>query len=125
MAGKLNQHAYERLVAEDIAWLEKQPRTLEREHVIGIVRESVAFYYPADELTDGRIDRGRAERIIAKLNAAAESLRARIQRMAHPEAPRAGGDVTCERCGLPYRDHPSDPVESFLTVLCDGSLVKL
>lgn len=35
---------------------------------------------------------------------------------------RAGGDMTCPKCGRVYYDHPQ---VWFLHVLCDGSLVKL
>ncbi len=45
MAMKLNREAYERLIAEDIAWLESMPRTLERDHVIEIVKSSPRFQY--------------------------------------------------------------------------------
>ncbi len=38
---------------------------------------------------------------------------------------RAGGDVECPKCGLVYFDHPSHPNFHWLTILCDGSLVKL
>lgn len=38
---------------------------------------------------------------------------------------RAGGDVLCDRCGLPYHDHGSVPGAEWLTPLCNGRLVKL
>lgn len=37
---KVSRTAYERLIAEDIAWLMTQPRTLERDHIETIVRHS-------------------------------------------------------------------------------------
>ncbi|WP_315782422.1 hypothetical protein [Bradyrhizobium sp. SZCCHNPS1003] len=39
---------------------------------------------------------------------------------------RAGGGCVCETCGKLYYDHPyfAEPSE-FLTILCDGDLVKL
>ena len=37
---------------------------------------------------------------------------------------RAGGNCTCAKCGLVYFDHPKGS-EEFLTLLCDGSQVKL
>lgn len=42
-----------------------------------------------------------------------------------PPFERAGGDVVCEACGLKYIDHAEHPARTFLTVLCDGSVVKL
>lgn len=42
---KLTRDSYEKLIAEDLAWLEKQPRTLEREHVKAIVTVSPAYEY--------------------------------------------------------------------------------
>ena len=49
MSGKMNQHAYENLIAEDLDWLEQYPRTLEREHIAHIVRDSVEHHYPSVE----------------------------------------------------------------------------
>jgi hypothetical protein len=45
MSGKLTRIAYRQLIAEDIQWLESHPRTLERDHIISIVRESERYYY--------------------------------------------------------------------------------
>lgn len=45
MAGKMNRWGYQKLVDEDVAWLEQQPRTLERDHVIKVVKESVEAEY--------------------------------------------------------------------------------
>lgn len=38
---------------------------------------------------------------------------------------RAGGDVVCEECGEKYYDHPGDPVEKDLNILCNRDRVKL
>jgi hypothetical protein len=46
MGSKMNRQAYERLVAEDIEWLQQQPRTLERDHIEAILKGSVSYYYP-------------------------------------------------------------------------------
>jgi hypothetical protein len=40
MTVRLNREAYEKAIAEDIAWLNAQPRTLERDHVVAIVQAS-------------------------------------------------------------------------------------
>lgn len=37
---RLNRHAYQRLINEDLEWLSRQPRSLEREHIEVIVRQS-------------------------------------------------------------------------------------
>ena len=42
----MSRGEYEKLVVENIDWLLAQPRTLEREHVILIVRASVDHEYP-------------------------------------------------------------------------------
>ncbi len=49
----LNRPGYEKLVAEDIEWLEKQPRTLERDHIIVVLKASIDGLYPPS--------RGRSE----------------------------------------------------------------
>lgn len=51
-------------------------------------------------------------------------LRCESQGILRVDFDRAGRDVVCE-CGKKYRDHPADADYNFLTVLCDGSLVKL
>ena len=38
MAGILNRPAYQQLFDEDIEWLLKQPRTLERDHIVECLR---------------------------------------------------------------------------------------
>lgn len=43
---KVTRAAYEQLVNEDLVWLLKQPRTLERDHIEAIVRASVDAEYP-------------------------------------------------------------------------------
>lgn len=45
MSCKLNRSAYQRLIDENIAWLMKFPRTLEREHTIFVLRDSVRCHY--------------------------------------------------------------------------------
>lgn len=45
MPTKLNRSAYEQLVAEDLAWLDQQPRSLERDHIRVIVQASVNLIY--------------------------------------------------------------------------------
>ena len=46
MIMRMSRIAYEAVVKEDIEWLLKQPLTLEREHIIMIVRASVEHEYP-------------------------------------------------------------------------------
>jgi hypothetical protein len=41
------------------------------------------------------------------------------------EVNRAGGDCVCAICRLAYWRHPEHPVDTFVTLLCDGSVVKL
>jgi hypothetical protein len=42
---RLNRDAYAKLVAEDMAWLDRQPRTLEREHIRQILTLAVEYEY--------------------------------------------------------------------------------
>ncbi len=68
---------------------------------------------------------------LRKLAAARSAFRARLALLEtdEPIPPqgwhRAGGDAVCSACNLAYYDHPSHPRLSWLTILCDGSLVKL
>jgi hypothetical protein len=50
MTMKLNRSAYDQLVSQDIAWLEQQPISLERNHIREIVQKSSVLYYDAEEL---------------------------------------------------------------------------
>lgn len=47
MSGPVNRATFERLIAEDIAWCEQQPRTLEREHTIAVLRDAPRLMYEA------------------------------------------------------------------------------
>lgn len=38
---------------------------------------------------------------------------------------RAGGGAECEDCGRELRDHEADADHPYMTVLCNGGLVKL
>lgn len=49
MSTKLTRSAYEDLIEQDVARVEKEmPDSLERNHVIGVLRHSVEHYYPSD-----------------------------------------------------------------------------
>lgn len=43
---RLNKLGYQQLIDEDIAWLCELPRTLERDHIIAVLRASVDHEYP-------------------------------------------------------------------------------
>lgn len=47
MPTKLNRSAYQKLIVEDVAWLLRQPRSLEREHI-----EQVLMVSPDREYGD-------------------------------------------------------------------------
>jgi len=49
---RLNKEGYSQLIEEDIAWLEKIPRTLEREHIIAVLKASVEHEYPSLSSSD-------------------------------------------------------------------------
>jgi len=47
MTMKVNKETYRQLIDEDIAWLRKYPRTLERGHIIDVLEWSIDQLYPA------------------------------------------------------------------------------
>ena len=49
---RLNKFGYQQLIDEDIAWLEKIPRTLERDHIIAVLKASVEHEYPMHGVKD-------------------------------------------------------------------------
>lgn len=75
MSRKLNELAYRKLIEEDLEWLDKQPRTLERQHIESIVRESTFFNYELVEFLEklsgcyiGEENSKRLEKILEDLN---------------------------------------------------------
>lgn len=42
----MNRSAFEKLIAENLDWLLKQERTLERNHIEAILRDAANKYYP-------------------------------------------------------------------------------
>lgn len=83
MSGTITRAAYQQLVDEDICWLERQPRTLERDHVIDIVRHSVEVYY--GELRDLRAQ-------VAQLALELTGCRDLIARIAEAQRPHCTTD---------------------------------
>ena len=51
MGMKVNREAYQKLIDEDIEWLMKQPRSLERDHIVSVLKNSVKRIY-GKEKTD-------------------------------------------------------------------------
>lgn len=47
MSYRLNKLGYQQLIAEDIAWLERFSRTLERDHIIMVLQASIEHEYPS------------------------------------------------------------------------------
>ena len=47
----INREAYQKLIDEDIEWLLKQPRSLERDHIVNVLKNSVEWVY-GKEKTD-------------------------------------------------------------------------
>lgn len=45
MGTKLNKNGYSKLIAEDIEWLLDQPRSLERDHIHDVLKESINLIY--------------------------------------------------------------------------------
>lgn len=45
MAGRLNRWGYQQLIDGNIEWLMKQPRSLERDHILMILQKAVEYEY--------------------------------------------------------------------------------
>lgn len=56
MTMKLNRRGYQELVDGDLEWLLQQPRTLERDHIEAVLRESPERYYGEIEKPAPRAD---------------------------------------------------------------------
>lgn len=51
MPTTLNKSAYQKLVKEDLEWLQKQPRSLERDHIEQVLKWSIGQLYQ-DEIEE-------------------------------------------------------------------------
>ena len=49
MSTKLTRSAFRELIEQDIAWLLAQPRTLERDHIEHILKDTERAYYDTTE----------------------------------------------------------------------------
>ena len=48
----VNREAYQKLIDEDIEWLLKQPRSLERDHIVSALKNSVECIYGKEKMDD-------------------------------------------------------------------------
>lgn len=64
MSGPLTRHGFEQLISGDLAWLTRQPRSLERDHIEALLREAVAKYYPARTANELRAELSRETSIL-------------------------------------------------------------
>lgn len=89
-----------------------------RDSEFGIWRNGVlvglCFYCKINLFAVQGHDEGTAELIVCP-----------TQGVARVDGGRWGGGVGCEGCGRLLYDHPDDQDHPFLTVHCDGRLVKL
>jgi len=67
MSGRLTREAYAKLIEEDIKWLESCPRTLERDHILLILKDAVRDEYDVPE-------RGKEHSMDVKTRAALDLL---------------------------------------------------
>ena len=52
MSMKMGKDYYEKLIKENIEWIEQFPDTLERKHIKHILIASVNFYYPETRIIE-------------------------------------------------------------------------
>ena len=50
--GMINKKAYQKLIDEDIEWLLKQPRSLERDHIVSVLKNSVERIYEKEKMDE-------------------------------------------------------------------------
>ena len=48
----VNRDAYQKLIDEDIEWLLKQPRSLERDHIVSVLKNSVERIYGKEKIDE-------------------------------------------------------------------------
>ena len=52
MGMKVNREAYQKLIDEDIEWLMKQPRSLEHDHIVSVLKNSVERLYGKEKMDE-------------------------------------------------------------------------
>ena len=52
MGMMVNREAYQKLIDEDVEWLLKQPRTLERDHIVSVLKNSVERLYGKEKMDE-------------------------------------------------------------------------
>ena len=48
----INREAYQKLIEGDIEWLLKQPRSLERDHIVSVLKNSVEEIYGKEKMDE-------------------------------------------------------------------------
>lgn len=48
----VNREAYQKLIDKDIEWLLKQPRSLERDHIVNVLKNSVKQIYGKEKMDE-------------------------------------------------------------------------
>ena len=52
MGVMINREAYQKLIDEDIEWLLKQPQSLERDHIVSVLKNSVERIYGKEKMDE-------------------------------------------------------------------------
>ena len=52
MGMMVNREAYQKLIDEDIEWLLKQPRSLERDHIVSVLKNGVERIYGKEKMDE-------------------------------------------------------------------------
>ena len=48
----INREDYQKLIDEDIEWILKQPRSLERDHIVSVLKNSVERIYGKEKMDE-------------------------------------------------------------------------
>ena len=52
MGMKVNREAYQKLIDEDVVWILKQPRSLERDHIVSVLKNRVERIYGKEKMDE-------------------------------------------------------------------------
>ena len=52
MGMMVNREAYQKLIDEDVVWILKQPRSLERDHIVSVLKNSVERIYGKEKMDE-------------------------------------------------------------------------
>ena len=115
MSTQINKAAYQQLIDEDMTWLLKQTRTLERDHIEQILRNTVDCYYPTEKSTNSVVVISKTPDPSVIKHVVCRNCGAKLQYVPNDIKRYDGKDYTGGADGRTWIDCPNCNKEAILT----------